>query len=315
MRMYMNRERVASVLGEDQSNWPSVAIVVLNWNNYEDTATCLQSLKSVEYPNLDVIVVDNGSSDNSAYRLQRDYNWCNFVLNNTNKGFAKGVNSGIKGRTNDYDYFLLFNNDMTMENDTVCSLIYAAEKTAGIGIVSPKTVYEDNDEIQTAGRRFKKTTLSFENIHNGINKTEISGIMEVDAVSGGCMLLNTKMINDIGTFCESFFFGGEDVEYCIRARQHNWSIILQADTLVKHKPHSTHGTSRVFNQYHSTKNHIRLGLKTGTYGKIGILNKLVSDFLRVLILPLLSRGKEAQMIVMGYFDLLLKRDKKRTELL
>lgn len=294
---------------------PSVAIIVVNWNNYDDTAACLESLKQIEYPNFQPIVVDNGSTDGSLEKLQSEYERCKFVCNTENLGFAKGVNSGIEGRVDSYDYFLLLNNDMVLEEGALDLIVGASEASSTIGIVSPKTVYFDRDQIQTAGRRFNRLTLSFENVHEGMDSDELSGIIETEAVSGGCMLIKSRMISEIGILSENFFFGGEDVEFCLRARASNWEIVLQADASVRHKAHSSTDSDNRFLQYHSTQNKIKLGLKTGIAGKVGILYKSVRDFTRVVGLPLLKRKAEAKAIVDSYMDLIRGKTRKRTDLL
>lgn len=79
---------------------PHVEIVVLHWNNYDDTKRCLDSLKNVTYPDYDVIVVDNGSTDGSGKRLASEYNWCDLLINEGNIGFSVGNNRAIKAVLN-----------------------------------------------------------------------------------------------------------------------------------------------------------------------------------------------------------------------
>lgn len=311
----MSSADTTAMLEADRSKWPSVAIVVLNWNNYEDTAECLRSVRDINYLEYDVIVVDNGSTDNSGERLRDEFEWCEFVFNDENRGFAGGVNTAIEGRISQYGYFLIFNNDMVMDNDTLALLVSAAENSSSVGIVSPKTVYHDRDEIQTGERKFNEYSLAFENVHEGLPPDQVSGVKLVEAVSGGCMLIDSGMIQEIGLLSEKFFFGGEDVEYCLRARRKDWKIALQANTSVEHKPHSTTGSDNRFTQYHSTKNRIRLGLKSGYLGKIGILRKFVADATRVVGFPFLGRSEEAIAITLAYLDIVLQQERKRTELL
>src|SRR5882672_11116161 len=92
---------------------PKVGIVILNWNNYRDTARCLGSLRSVTYSNYLIYVVDNGSTDGSALKLIAEYenDYIRFILNYENLGFASGCNKGIAQALADgCEYLLLLNN-------------------------------------------------------------------------------------------------------------------------------------------------------------------------------------------------------------
>jgi glycosyltransferase involved in cell wall biosynthesis len=78
------------------SSLPKISIIILNWDNYYDTAECLRSLRSIDYPNYQLVLVDNGSSDGSADRLKKDFAEIDLIKNESNLGFAEGNNIGIK---------------------------------------------------------------------------------------------------------------------------------------------------------------------------------------------------------------------------
>ncbi|MFA5880539.1 MAG: glycosyltransferase, partial [Candidatus Margulisiibacteriota bacterium] len=75
---------------------PKISVIVLNWNNYKDSKECLASLMNQNYTNLDIIFVDNGSTDKSADRLKKEFKNIKFICNTENFGYAKGNNIGIK---------------------------------------------------------------------------------------------------------------------------------------------------------------------------------------------------------------------------
>ena len=75
---------------------PRVYIIVLNWNNYEDTKKCVESVEQATYPDIKIVIVDNASTDGSGERLRKEFPQHQFVLNEGNLGFSKGCNRGIR---------------------------------------------------------------------------------------------------------------------------------------------------------------------------------------------------------------------------
>ncbi len=93
-----------------------VAIILLNWNSYEHTANCIESLSAVRPANFDILVVDNGSTDGSGTALQNKFNHIIYLPNATNEGFAGGNNRGFAyAIEHDYAYSLMLNNDVFVD--------------------------------------------------------------------------------------------------------------------------------------------------------------------------------------------------------
>src|SRR5262245_37473647 len=132
---------------------PHVAIILLNWNQPEYTLACLRSLGQLEYPNVTVTVVDNGSTDGSPALIRARYPDVTLIENGRNLGFAAGNNVGIDLAMRDgADYVMLLNNDTEVAPDMVDDLIAVAESDSSIGIVGPKILYYDlPDTIWSAG--------------------------------------------------------------------------------------------------------------------------------------------------------------------
>src|SRR4051794_25693657 len=108
---------------------PLVYVIVLHWKNYEHTRNAITSILSNSYGNYRVIVVDNGSFNTSVERLQREFPQVTFIVNETNLGFSKGCNVGIREALKDVgcEYVLLMNNDATIERDSLPAAVDAAE--------------------------------------------------------------------------------------------------------------------------------------------------------------------------------------------
>lgn len=309
-------ETASGVLRENTGDWPEVAIIVLNWNNYEDTAECLESLKEVEYSNYRVIVVDNGSADGSGNRLANEYDWCEFVFNETNRGFPGGVNAGICAAQNhDVDYVLLLNNDAVLDANALQEMVSVGESNDDVGIVGSIILEYDGEIVHDAGREFSLCTLEYANPHQGKSESSLAGTHEVEGISGCCMMVKDDVVNQIGVLDdEKFFFGGEDIDYCLRARKAGWHITVQLNAPVYHKVSSTVGSDSGFHKYHRERNKLWLSyIYGGLVSKIGIIRRTMKN-LRYM-LTRISKGEtnKAKAVLHSYLDFIYSIINKKSE--
>lgn len=298
----------SDILGTNTDDWPEIAIIILNWNNYEDSAECLESLKEVEYSNHRVIVVDNGSTDGSGDRLADEYDWCEFVFNETNRGFPGGVNVGIRAaQKHDTDYVLLLNNDAVIDANALREMVSVGESNDDAGIVSSLILDYDDEIVHDAGREFVFHTLEYENPYQGRSESSLAGTHEVEGISGCCMMVKSELINQIGVLNdEQFFFGGEDIDYCLRAKNAGWRIIVQLDAPVYHKVNSTAGSDSEFKEYHQTRNKLWMGYSYGgLVGIVGIARKSLRNLRRVVALLLNGDGGRPTAIFKAYADFIM----------
>ena len=225
-------------------NYPKVLIIILNWNGLEDTIECVESLKKVAYPNYDVCVVDNASSGDDVKVLKEKYGDCiRIIANDNNYGFAEGNNVGIRYGLNNSNpaYFLLLNNDTVVAPDFLDELIKVAESDSEIGIVGPKLYYYDfegrKDVIWAAGGRIMRWRRW---IYQGIGWNDddlpkYQDVKEVDWISGAAMMLKRSVIDKIACLDSHYFFGDEDVDYCLKARRHGFKVVYVPAARVWHK--------------------------------------------------------------------------------
>jgi GT2 family glycosyltransferase len=123
---------------------PKVAIIVLNYNGRDCLPGCLSSLGSLSYLDKEVIVVDNGSSDDSLMAAKENFPECSFIENGENLGFAAGMNRGIRSALeHGTDFVWLFNYDASSAPDTLDKIIRVAEAHPEAGLLSP--VISDHD--------------------------------------------------------------------------------------------------------------------------------------------------------------------------
>src|SRR5436853_3497177 len=128
---------------------PRIYVVVLNWNNYADTRKCIESLLAASYPALRIVIVDNGSADQSGKRLQADFPKLRFIFSEKNLGFSRGCNAGMRLALEDNDcaYVLLLNNDAVVSPSFLESAVEMAELNSRIGMVGGKIFQSPDSEV------------------------------------------------------------------------------------------------------------------------------------------------------------------------
>ena len=131
-------------------NFPLVSIITINWNNNDDTSEMLKSLLRISYPNYEIIVVDNYSTQCDASCLKMEFPEIRLVMSTKNLGFAGGNNLGLKYASG--EYILLLNNDTVVHENFLEPLVRLMERDHKIGIVSPKIYfYDEPNKLQYAG--------------------------------------------------------------------------------------------------------------------------------------------------------------------
>jgi len=210
------------------ANSPRVYAIVLNWNNYEDSKKCLESLQRATYPNLRTIVVDNGSADGSADRLREEFSQHLFVLNKANLGFSRGCNSGIRIALEDRDcvYVLLLNNDAIVVPDFLEKAVEKAEADSGIGLVGGKLLHSPESKvISYAGGDIDRWRGRV--VIRGFNEKDCGQYdeaCEVGFVTCAFMLIKREVLNKVGLLPEEYFFGVEEWDYSLHVRQTGYKL-------------------------------------------------------------------------------------------
>ena len=221
---------------------PKVVAIVLNWNNYEDTAACLRSIASVEYPNLDVFVVDNGSSDGSGRRINDEFATVTVRYNDHNEGFAGGMNPGIRqALAEGADYVWLLNNDVQFpEADVLSRLVETMTEEPDIGVLTPLVrEYPDTDTVW-----FWRGTIDWRTAnadHADVPEALPRGTVETDYVPNCCSLFRASVFTDVGLLPERYFIYYEDVEHGVQIRDGGYRLITDTRTVVYHEQGGTSG--------------------------------------------------------------------------
>jgi len=241
---------------------PNVAIIILNWNRFRDTAECLESVFKIRYSNYSVVVVDNGSVDDSAAGIEKAFDRVTLIRNKDNLGYAEGNNVGIlHALERGADYIWLLNNDTVVDPDALIAMVELAERDRGIGILGSKIYYFDQPEVLW----FAGATIDWHRaisphigrLENDIGQYDLA--TEVDRVTGCSMLVRREVFEKIGMFDEKFFLYDEEVDLCVRARKKGIRNYYVPKSVVYHKISVSSGENSVpIYAYYNTRNFLYL---------------------------------------------------------
>ncbi len=240
---------------------PKVTIVIINWNGWEDTIECLESLYRIDYPNYEIIIVDNHSHDDSVKKI-KDYSKGKELIiieNEENYGFAGGNNIGIQYALKNFKpkYILLLNNDTIVDEDFLEELINAGEKDTQIGILGPKIYYYDKpDVIWSAGCKISwKFARGIQIGSDEVDKGQYDDQKEVEYVSGSAFLIKTDVIDVIGLMDRKYFLYFEESDWTLRANQAGYKSLYVPTAKIWHKvSRSGGGISKPTGLYYITRN-------------------------------------------------------------
>jgi len=217
---------------------PKIGIILLNWNNWQDTLSCLGDIRGFSYPQelIEIIVVDNDSQDESITQLQIQPD-IELIALDKNTGFAGGNNVGIQRcLEHGCDFILLLNNDTKSPSNLLQPLLDVFNDKPTAGIISPKIYYMDPpNTLWYAGGRFKNPRIIGDLV--GIDEFDTGQydqMREVDYATGCCMLVQRKVFQHIGLLDDNFFFYHEDVDFCYRAKLAGFSVWYQPEISIVH---------------------------------------------------------------------------------
>lgn len=238
-----------------------VTVVIPNWNGADYISRCIDSLLA-QTTKHKIILVDNGSVDNSIEIIKNQYSEVKLIKLEKNHGFAGGVNEGIKySIKNTYDYVALFNNDAIADKHWLEKLIQAADKHQEAGIITGKFMKIDKQHLDSTGDFYSTVGMPFPRGRNQIDKGQYDKPENVFSATGGASLYRISMIKEIGKFDEKFFAYFEDVDISFRAQLAGWKVWYEPNAIAYHHVGATSSKLGNFTRYHSIKNFYFLYIK------------------------------------------------------
>jgi len=236
-----------------------VSIITVNFNQPKITEDLLRSLKEVnKYPDLEIIVVDNGSSIDPVPEWKVRFPNIVFIRSDKNTGFAGGNNIGIREATG--DYFFLINNDTEVTDDLIGKLAETLEKNPKIGVVSPKIRYYDQPGmLQYAGY----TDMNYYTARNAcVGQFEQdsgqydSGSGLTGYAHGAAMMLRRDAVEKAGLMAENYFLYYEELDWCERIKKAGYEVHVNLTALIFHKESVSVGKRTTLKEFFMNRNRI-----------------------------------------------------------
>ena len=265
-----------------------ISTIIVNYNAGEFLRSCVDSLLNCPLET-EVIVVDNASTDHSLDALAGLPN-VQIIKNATNVGFATACNVGI--RVASAPFLLFLNPDCFFKPDTLIRLLEAMRFDERVGMVGGLLVNPDGTE-QAGGRRAIPTPWRsfvrafglarfadrwprlFFDFH--LHKQPLPNHnIEVEAISGACMMVRREAIQDVGEWDERYFLHCEDLDWCMRFRQKGWKILFVPSARVTHALGVSSRSRPIFVEWHKHMGMIRFYRKFFRRQYPGVLMGLVA---------------------------------------
>lgn len=219
-----------------------VSVVIPNYNGIDFLKTCIESLRKQTYKNMEIIVVDNASSDDSVKYLHDKYPEVKVIQLQYNTGFSYAVNIGIKQALGEYVFLL--NNDTEVDNRCVEFLVESINKVENIFSVNSKMIqYNDRELLDDAGDEYNAFGWAFKRGYNRKLESKIKST-RVFTTCAGASLYRKSIFEKIGYFDEEFFAYLEDVDIGYRANIYGYQNIYNPDAIVYHIISGTTGNKK-----------------------------------------------------------------------
>lgn len=239
-------------------------VVVLNWNGLEDTRSLLRTLERCRVPEgwrLEVIVVDNGSSDGSVGALGREFPAVELVALGENRRFAGGNNAGLaRALERGADAVMLLNNDTEADPGLVERLLLALDQHPGAGAVAPLIYFAaPSDRIWYAGGRLVPA-LGLA-AHRGLRSRDdgrFRSVEDTGYLTGCCLLATREAWERVGPLDERYFIYAEDADWCLRARAQGLRLLFVPTARLWHKVSASAGGESAWKIYQRLRANLAL---------------------------------------------------------
>ncbi len=227
-----------------QNSDPFVYCLVLNWNGPRETLACLASLQSQSYPNRRILVVDNGSEDDSVAQIQAAYPEVDLIENSKNLGFAAGINVGVRWiLEKGADYILILNNDLVLDGGCLEELVEQA--IAGVGLITAAIYFHDEaDRLWSIGGNINPLNLEKTADARGIrDQGQFPRAIVRSFVPGGATMIAREVFDSIGLYDERYFLYYEDADYSLQANRAGIRMIVATQARMWHAVSASSGGS------------------------------------------------------------------------
>lgn len=259
-----------------------VSVIIVNWNGLQWLLDCFKSLLEQRYKNIEIIFIDNASTDGSVAWVKKHYPKTKILVNDRNIGFSDANNFGYREAKGQYILFL--NNDTIVTKNFLVEMIAAVERSQEIGGAQSKILLMDNkDTHDSVGAFLTPTGFLF---HYGFKKKDekkFDSQIDLYTAKGACMLFRKSVLDAVSVdgniFDPAYFAYFEETDMCHRVWLSGFRIVYAYKSVIYHKMGGTSSSmNNAFVQYHSFKNRINSYVKN-----LGTLNLLKLMTLHLLL--------------------------------
>ena len=239
--------------------WPRVSVVTVNFRQPEVTTDMLATLRACRYPNLEVVLVDNGSLSDESARWAYHYPGVVHVRSTENLGFAGGTNLGIAHATG--GLILMLNNDTLVEPDFLEPMVMLLRGSPRVGMVSPKIVFADpSGTIQYAGAFIGQPTLGRgEKIgYLELDAGQYDDVRDTELPHGACMLVRRELFDEshVGPLPEFYFMYFEEHDFAVQARRLGYGVMYCGHAKITHRQSLGLGAGNPRKTYYLHRNRV-----------------------------------------------------------
>ncbi len=259
-----------------------ISIILVNWNSYHDTLKCLQSISVLEHPqvDLDIIVVDNASKDNSVVQIKKHFPGVSIISLVENEGFTGANNIGVlEAFKNESEYVWFLNNDTIVDSKSLMFLLQTFHDPS-VGVAGSKIYFMKHHEYHKsryASHELGKVLwyaggiIDWKNIygsHRGVDEVDTGqyDTEEETAFVTGCSMMITRQCLELtGGFDNKYFAYLEDMDICQKVTHAGYKVIYVPASKIWHKnAGSTGGPGNKVHEYYMTRNRLLFGYRYGS---------------------------------------------------
>lgn len=227
---------------------PAVSVIIPNWNGRHHLETCLDALRAQTFGDVEVIVVDNGSTDGSQAYVATAYPEVRLLELGQNRGFTGACNAGYAVSRG--EFVVLLNNDTEADPGWLAVLVAAFRASATVGIVASKLLlFDDRRRLHAAGDFYRTDGIPG---NRGIWQEDVGQYDQVEPVFGACgaaAAYRRTMLEAIGFLDDDFYFSCEDVDIAWRAHLAGWEVLYVPSAIVYHKLKASGGSGATSSYY------------------------------------------------------------------
>ncbi len=218
---------------------PKISIIILNWNGKKDTLECLSSVEKVDYSNFEILLVDNGSADDSVNAIRERYPHLRIIETKENLGFAEGNNVGIReALAKGAEYLFLLNNDTIVDPNILNAFMAEMQKHKSTGVLGAKTyLFDEPTKLDHFGGMWnaKKGVFDLVGLRQSDEGNKWNANEPIDYACGCALFVRKEVFKKIGLLEPQFFLIWEEADFCFRAKKSGFGIRTCTEAKVWHK--------------------------------------------------------------------------------